>query len=411
MTYSNLFIAIAAATLFAAPAAAQRFEEPKTRVPDFSGVTIKIGADFAQTYQSLSHSTTSTVPANGLAKIGAGFNLAAANLNLTAQLSSGVKVVLENYMSSRHHNEFWVKGGYLQIEESPIKWEPLQVAMAILTIKAGHYEVNYGDAHFRRTDNGNGMRNPFVENLLLDAFTTEIGGEAIARIGPFLGVAGITNGQNKGDISDPEARSWAFVTKLGADHQFSDKLRARLTGSSYINDNAGRATLYSGDRAGSAYWGVMENAATFAAGTGFTNGRLNPNFTEEITALQLNPYVEFGDIEVFGVIERAKGRTLAEKTTGSAEREVTQYAVDGVYRFLKDQLYVGGRFNTVKGEMLTAGTDQSADRMALAAGWFMTPNVLLKGEYVKQTYSGFPTTSVLNGGKFDGFVIQGLVSF
>ncbi len=411
MTTRNLYLTILAATLFAAPAAAQKFEEPKTRVPDFDKVTIKIGADFAQSYQSLSHSTTSTVPANAPAVIGAGFNTAAANLNLEAQLSSGIKVVLENYMSSRNHNEFWVKGGYLQIEESPIAWEPLQVAMSILTLKVGHYEVNYGDAHFRRTDNGNGLRNPFVENLILDAFATEVGGEAIARVGPFLAVAGITNGQIKGDISDPEARSWAFVTKLGADHQFNDKLRARLTGSSYMNDNAGRATLYGGDRAGSAYFGVMQTVALFATSTGFTNGRINPNFTEEISALQLNPYVEYGDLEVFGVIERAKGRTLAEKTAGTAEREVTQYAVDGVYRFLKDQLYVGGRYNTVKGEMLTAGTDQSADRMAIAAGWFVTPNVLLKGEYVKQTYDGYAPTSILNGGKFDGFVIQGLVSF
>ena len=51
----------------------------------------------------------------------------------------------------------------------------------IATIRVGHFEINYGDAHFRRSDNGNAMFNPFVGNYLMDAFTTEIGGEVYLR--------------------------------------------------------------------------------------------------------------------------------------------------------------------------------------------------------------------------------------
>ena len=42
-------------------------------------------------------------------------------------------------------------------------------------------EINYGDAHFRRSDNGNAIYNPFVGNYIMDAFTTEIGGEVVPQ--------------------------------------------------------------------------------------------------------------------------------------------------------------------------------------------------------------------------------------
>lgn len=390
------------------------FEAEKKIEEGLSDIRVSLGGSFMQVFQSLSHSNTAApaVGADGrdmnqLADIGAGFTLAAANLNLNAQLTPGTKVVVETYLASRHHNEAWVKGGYLQIDESPIALPVLDRAMEYLTLKIGHYGVNYGDAHYRRTDNGSALANPFVENLILDAFTTEIGGEVIGRAGPFIGVLGMTSGQNKGDITTPDQRSWAFIGKFGFEQKFSDGLRARLTASTYQNDNAGRATLYGGDRAGSAYWGVLDNATAAA----YTNGRVSPNFTEEIQAYQLNPFVQIGDLELFGVAELARGRTLQEVNADGDVREVRQYAGDAVYRLLDGRLYAAGRYNIVDGELMTAGSEQSVDRVALGAGWFVTPNVLLKGEYVRQTFEGWDTTRILSGGRFNGFVVQGAVTF
>ena len=50
-------------------------------------------------------------------------------------------------------------------------------------------------------------------------------------------------------------------------------------------------------------------------------------------------------------------------------------------------------------------------RSQLGAGWFVTPNVLSKIEFVTQAYNNFPTTDIRNGGKFKGFVIEGVVAF
>jgi hypothetical protein len=51
------------------------------------------------------------------------------------------------------------------------------------------------------------------------------------------------------------------------------------------------------------------------------------------------------------------------------------------------------------------------DRTAFAAGWFLTRNVLLKGEYVTQKYNNFLPTDVRNGGKFHGYVVEAVVGF
>ncbi len=105
-----------------------------------------------------------------------GFNLAQANLNFDIQIQDGIRVFLENYMSSRHHNEFWVKGGYIQIDKLPMFGNP-EWFTKYLRVKIGHFQPNFGDFQYRRSDGGNTIFNPFAENLILDAFTTEIGGE------------------------------------------------------------------------------------------------------------------------------------------------------------------------------------------------------------------------------------------
>ena len=50
-------------------------------------------------------------------------------------------------------------------------------------------------------------------------------------------------------------------------------------------------------------------------------------------------------------------------------------------------------------------------RRQTGGGWFVTPNVLAKLEYVTQKYADFPITDIRNGGKFKGFMISGVVGF
>jgi hypothetical protein len=59
-------------------------------------------------------------------------------MTIGAQLYDGVRVNLDLYLAARHHNETWVKGGYLQIDKLDfIKKDFLAGFMKYATIKIG----------------------------------------------------------------------------------------------------------------------------------------------------------------------------------------------------------------------------------------------------------------------------------
>ena len=389
------------------------FETTKDPGVEFTGFKLDFNAAFTSQVQNLEHETTARpnmvngVNANQLADIGFGFNNSTANLYLNAQLAPGIRVALTSYLSSRRHNETWVKDGYIQIDQSPIDWAPLKTLFEIATIKIGHMEINYGDAHFRRTDNGNALYNPFVGNYIMDAFTTEIGGEAYLKTGPMIAMVAVMAGELRGTVLTPGQRGPSFIGKFGADKQINKDLRIRLTGSVYDANKVMSNTLYSGDRGGSRYYWVTENTAATEDGNA-TSGLINPGFRNKVNAVQMNPFVKFRGAELFGVIERAKGKANAEAT----EREWKQYAVDAVYRFLPDErAYVGARYNRAEGTLVGIASEVGANRWQVGGGWFILPGLLAKGEYVEQKFVGYPATNIKNGAKFRGFMLEGVVAF
>jgi len=102
------------------------FESPKDDVVPFTGFALSFGGAFNQEFQGLDHSNSanpvlvSGVNTNQLITVGHGFNNAVANLNVNAQLAPGIRVAMTSYLSARHHQESWVKDGYLLIDDSPI---------------------------------------------------------------------------------------------------------------------------------------------------------------------------------------------------------------------------------------------------------------------------------------------------
>ena len=393
------------------------FEAPKDESVAYEGFKLQWGAAFTQQFQGLDHSNTAaprlvttagvTTNANQLIRIGHGPNNATANLYLNGQLARGIRVAMTTYSSARHHNETWVKDGYLLVDASPIDWQPLNNIMKYVTIRAGHFEINYGDAHFRRSDNGNSIRNPLVGNYIMDAFTTEVGGEMYLRANGFLGMFGVTGGEVRGMVANPDKRSPTYLGKLGYDKRFSDDLRFRLTASSYASSSSVNNTLFSGDRAGSRYYDVLENTTSTESAQAWS-GAMQPGLKNSIHSYVVNPFVQFHGLEFFGNIERAKGRAAGE----TANRTWNQNVGEVVHRFLPDQrLYVAARYNTVKGQLTVGTPDVMVKRTQVGGGWFLTPNVLTKIEYVNQKYLDFPTTDVRNGGKFKGFMVEGVVAF
>lgn len=407
------------------------FETKKDNDVEFEKLKVKVGGDFAIQFQGLYHSND----ANSLTAIGSNVNLPNANLNFDVQLADGVRMHLRTFLSSRHHNETWVKGGYIQMDKLDfIKKDFLKSFMDITTIRVGVDQLNYGDAHFRRSDNAMAIYNPFVGNYIMDAYTVEPFIELTFQPKDYLIVAGISNGLLNPTV-DKVITPWqsttivgekdlkvTFYGKLGLDRQVNEALRVRLTGS-FIAENGynNGDHLYNGDRAGSRYYNLFNynNGGNLVSGGDFS-GRFNPGFKNN-TSYQINPFIQYKGWEFFGIYETSKGNRVEGNEKGS----FTQLGTELLYRFgERGQFYVAGRYNSVSGnaDYAAGGTkpnEQKINRTNIGAGWFMTKNILMKAELVKQTYNSDTsawspnawTPAVLSGAAMDGFVIEAVISF
>ena len=440
------------------------FETTKQADPvPFDGLRVRFGAGFTQQFQNLKHEnpnalntqappsdgTKAQVTTNHLYPLKPGFMTAQANLFMDVQLAEGISLNVTTYLSARHHNEAWVKGGYIQIDKFPFKGKVWDDISKVATVKLGHMEINYGDAHFRRSDGGQALYNPFMESYIMDAYATEIGGEVYLKKNSLFGMVGLSSGMIKGNIDSAAQgvangtvvdantkKSPSIYLKGGVDKQLSDAVRVRVSGSYYHNGSSAGSglTLYGGDRTGSNYQNVMElwktpvynaeksNAATQAkdtvtqvydataqasTATAFS-GRLNPGFSKKVDAIMLNGFLKVKGFELFGTYETAKGRAKTE----TSARTANQFGIDGVYRFgASENLFIGARYNTVKARLAGSSNDVTINRTAFAGGWFLTKNILLKGEYVIQKYKDFQVADYRSGGKFNGYVIEAVVGF
>ena len=115
---SLTILALLASGIFAqdkSPLYKVAFEPPKDNVDNYQGVDVKLGGDFAIQFQGLNQQADSV----RLVPLGTGFNLPTANLSIKTSLAKGIQLNMDLYLSARHHNETWVKGGSLTIDQMP----------------------------------------------------------------------------------------------------------------------------------------------------------------------------------------------------------------------------------------------------------------------------------------------------
>ncbi|HEY3114534.1 MAG TPA: hypothetical protein VGJ62_12695, partial [Gemmatimonadaceae bacterium] len=152
---------------------------------------------------------------------------------------------------------------------------------------------------------------------------------------------------------------------------------------------------------------VLENTSSTETAQAWS-GAMQPGLKNSIHSYVVNPFLQFKGLEFFGNFERAKGRAAGETDNRTWKQNVGEV----VYRFLPDQrLFLAGRYNTVKGQLTVGAPVVTVKRTQVGGGWFLTPNVLTKLEFVNQKYLDFPTTDIRNGGKFKGFMVEGVVAF
>ena len=369
----------------------QQFEKAKSDASEFENLKIKVGADFALQLQMLEHEA----PVE-LIDLKKNFNLPTANLNITADLAPGIHLYINNYMSSRHHNEAWVEGGYLIIDNMPFLPATDNI-MKYLTIKAGVMMPDYGDAHYFRSNNAAVLNNPFVGSWVMDAYTTNPGIEVMYRNNGILALIGTNNGRMNYGRGNDLGEDLVFNWKLGYDKNISEDLRLRATVSGYhVGEGHSGSYLWGGDRAGARYYNVMQLATVTT--DNYNSGRWGPGSGQnKMNSYMANLFVQFHGLELFGIYENMNGKK------GETDQEFTQTAVQAIYRL--GSFYLGTRFNNVSNN-----NGSKVNRTNFGGGWNMTNNILVKLDYVTQKYDG-PAHGSIDGGKFNGLVLEAAISF
>jgi hypothetical protein len=128
---------------------------------DYTAVTIPATTASTTVVNGKNYTTATGAPnAN---EVESGLILPTANFDIYAKVMSGFNVKLQTMLASHHHNDTYVKGGYATIDNLDFVAPGfLSDIMRNTTIKIGVNDINYGDDQFRRTDNANVMRNPFI---------------------------------------------------------------------------------------------------------------------------------------------------------------------------------------------------------------------------------------------------------
>jgi len=385
-------ILIATAILVSVFAFGQTYEAPQIDGEEFEKVKVKVGADFALQLQMLDHEAPNS--ATPLTDLKNNFNLPTANLSVTADLAPGIQLYINNFMSSRHHNEAWVEGGYLVIDQLPFL-PGTDDLMEYFTIKAGVYSPNYGDAHFYRSNNAAVLNNPFVGNWVMDNYTTNPGLEIMYRNNGIIAMVGTNNGRLNYGRGNDIGKDLVFNWKVGYDTELDNDLRLRGTVSGFhVPDGHSGAYLWGGDRAGARYYSVMDTID----GDNFRSGRWDPSSGQsQMTTIQGALTVGFKGLEVFGFYENMTGMRRG------ADQHFNQLGVQAKYAY--KSFFLATRYNTVDNN-----EGSTVNRLNVGGGWFMTENVVVKLDYVNQQYEG-PAHGHLDGGMFSGLVFEAGISF
>jgi hypothetical protein len=385
------------------------FEPPKDR-SGFDKIELGYSVDLTFTYQGLSHEFTPSDVNTTAQAIQPGLILPTADLEINAKVLKGFNVKLETMLSSHHHNETYVKGGYASIDSLDFVAPGFASGfMEQATLKIGVDDINFGDAHFRRTDNAGVFENPFVMNLAVESYM-QAGFVELMYRWPQLhafGIAGITNGQvNPDDVKERDGSdAYSYYAKLGYDAPLSDALRLRVTESLFYVRDTSKNSLYLGDKAGNVAREIFNNTTT-TAGNDFGAGWKAISGYRDLTVSMTNLFASYLDTEFFGLLEIADGTD-----SGDGSMELLHYAVDAVQRFGADnRFYAAARYENAKTALDSDPSDDSLTQFQLALGWFLSETAMAKFEYIEQERKHFEEY-VDGKGTFDGFMISAALHF
>jgi hypothetical protein len=307
-----------------------------------------------------------------------------------------VEMYFDLYLASRNHpSQTYGNQGYLLIHDIPENLVGLHNVLNPIfkrvDVKVGAFLIDYGDQVTRRSNNAIVQANPLVGNYVMDPNLVSVGGEVMSKPGGRYGwLVGVTNGTNTEDWSAGRgiaynAKGWVYpIQPL--------RLSASFFRANHTDSNASRATLFSGNRSGERYGGVL--------GGGQAPGGVLANGGKDVTAFQFDGTwdAQAMPIKLYGHIGRTSDKDINGPLPGTPEESWKYYSGEGVYNLTKN-VYAAARYSGAIADKFNGfDSDGKVTRIQIGGGLWLTRNMLVKVEWVDQKYTGFSAGDIVNNG-------------
>jgi hypothetical protein len=354
------------------------------------GLDLYMGLQTAGRFQWLEQEEA-FVNNNELEDLDPGFQTAWGDLAFMADIGKGdMLVFFDLYISSRPHpSTTYGNEGYMLINKLPDNFAPSEwlnnTLFKWVSVKVGHFEIDYGDFHYRRSDNAWVQRNPLIGNTIIDPDVEEIGMEIYSKPQPLNWLVGISSGTTTENLN--EGRGIASVHgKLWSD--ITDDLR--LSASGYYVDHSDnpasgpgstKGSLFSGRRSGGPYGAVLNG--------GNAPGEVLPGKDQRVTSVQADVTYTPGKWEFYGNVGWMEDADPNGSAVGEPSESWTYGTAEVVYYF-HPRIYAAGRYSfAMANQIAGSSSDGNVQRFQLGGGYWVTRHVLAKIEGVYQTYNEF----------------------
>lgn len=336
-----------------------------------------------------------------------GFQTPFGQFSFLADIGEGaIEAYADIFIASRpHEDELQADEGYILFRQMPGPLGGIGLVRAFFdqaNIKFGAFEIDFGDAHYRRSNNADTQRNPLIGNYVIDPRGTDLGFEIFGKPGqrPVNWLLGMGVG-NAGDFQ--AARGLQVHGKL-----FGDSVgRIRPAISFYWADNSGNPTgfpnsgsksdLFQSNRAGGPYEDVLSG--------GNAPGQISPGNGQDVSAVQFDLTLPGNCWELYGYVGLVQDNDINGSGPGTPTESWVYYAGEGIYH-ITPRFYVAGRYSGASASHLVSAFDPTLDvrsdghvhRFQVGGGYWIHETILAKFEYVHQLYNGFtPDGSQVSG--------------
>jgi len=402
-----------------------RLYSKSVRIANMNDVNLYMGLDTVGRLQALAQHNVRDTVSNKISSgtLRSGFQTAYGNMSFLADFNKQMEVYFDIFLADKPHQDY-LQGdeGYMLIRDLPgpvgdIPW--VKAIFDKVDVKAGQFETDFGDAHYRRSINAIVQRNPLVGDYLIDPRATEVGMEIYTNDGalpvPVGLLVGFGSGGDTGDFK--KGHQYSVHGKVWAEP--IEKLRT--SASVYAVDQSGNTTsvtnLFRANRSGGAYAGIFTD--------GTSPGDITSGAGKQVFASQFDLTWEGNPVELYSHIGWFQDTDTNGSVAGTPTESWLYYAAEGIYRFNK-RLYAAARYSGAAAGRLVSATNSTRDvhsagvahRIQVGGGYWLAKTVLLKAEYVYQIFKGFKSDAsqvagvdAWNDPSFDGVITEVSFSF